>query len=88
MRSQAVDEESPPTSLVSIYLRMHNTYLILVLLFVSDEEEAVKALTRWSSFTYDSLDVIYEQDVGSESSITVDTAFRKIYPCRGVPTIH
>ena len=50
MRSQAFDEESPPTSLVSIYLRMHNTYPILVLLFVSDEEEAVKAHTRLIKF--------------------------------------
>ena len=34
IRSQAFDEEAPPTSLLSIYLRNHNTYPILVLLFV------------------------------------------------------
>ena len=78
MRSQAFDEESPPTSLLSNYLHNHNTYPILVLLSHPNGEEAVKAHTRWSSFSYDSVDVIYEQDVGSESSITVDTAFRKI----------
>ena len=78
MRSQAFDEESTPTSLVSIYLRMHNTYPILVLSSYPNGEEAVKAHTHWSSFSYDTVHVIYEQDVGSESSITVDTAFRKI----------
>src|SRR3954469_19307638 len=48
-----------------------------------DEEEAVKAHTRWSSFSYDSVDVIYEQDVGSKSSITVDTASRKYLTLQG-----
>src|SRR3954469_8295460 len=32
--------------------------------------------------------VVYEQGVGLKSSITVDTAFRKDLPCRGVPTAH
>src|SRR3954463_5342397 len=32
--------------------------------------------------------VVYEQGVGLKSSITVDTAFRKDLPCRGVPTVH
>ena len=57
---------------------MHSTYPILVLLSYPNGEEAVKALTHWSSFSYDPIDVIYEQDVGSESSITMDTAFRNI----------
>src|SRR3954462_14285004 len=35
MRSQAFDEESPPTSLSVHLLRKHNTYPILVLLFAS-----------------------------------------------------
>src|ERR1041385_5446697 len=48
-----------------------------------DEEEAVKAHTRWSSYRYDSVDVIYEQDVGSKSSITVDTASRKDLTLQG-----
>src|SRR3954467_908918 len=54
-----------------------------------DEEEAVKAHTRCSSFNYDiSVVVVYEQGVGLKSSITADTAFRKDLPCRGVPTFH
>ena len=42
-----------------------------------DEEEAVKAHTPLESLSYDSVDVIYEQDVGSKSSITMDTTSRK-----------
>src|SRR3954470_16897049 len=54
-----------------------------------DDEEAVKARTRCSSFNYDiSVVVVYEQGVGLKSSITANTAFRKDLPCRGVPTVH
>ena len=48
-----------------------------------DEEEAVKAHTIWSSFSYDSVNVIYEQDVGSKSSITADTASWKDLTLQG-----
>src|SRR3954470_9441442 len=49
-----------------------------------DEEEAVKAHTHVDQvIKYDSVDVIYEQDVGSKSSITVDTASRKDLTLQG-----
>src|SRR3954467_7833245 len=49
-----------------------------------DEEEAVKAHTRCSSFNYDiSVVVVYEQGVGLKSSITADTAFRKDLTLQG-----
>ena len=35
IRSQAFDEEAPPTNMLSIYLHNHNTYPILVLSFIT-----------------------------------------------------
>src|SRR3954468_2687268 len=49
-----------------------------------DEEKAVKAHTHVDQvIKYDSNDVIYEQDVGSKSSITVDTTSRKDLTLQG-----
>src|ERR1041385_4309186 len=49
-----------------------------------DEEEAVKAHTRWSScIKIISVVVVYEQGLGLKSSITVDTASRKDLTLQG-----
>src|SRR3954453_20644726 len=49
-----------------------------------DEEEAVKAHTRGSSYIkIISIVVVYEQGVGLKSSITVDTASRKDLTLQG-----
>ena len=83
MRSQAFDEESPPTSLLSATYANITPILSFSSPSSPDEEEEVKAHTRWSSFSYDLVDVIYEQGVGVKSSITMDTAFRKDLTLQG-----
>src|SRR4051812_2771299 len=83
MRSQEFDEESPPTSLLSIYLRSHNTYPILVLLLASRRRRTSQGTHTLMKFSHDSVDVIYEQDVGSKSSINVETASRKYLTLQG-----
>src|SRR4051812_32701825 len=80
MRSQAFDEETPPTSLAISYLRKHKTYPILVLLLASRRgrcshiDQVIKII---------SVVVVYEQGVGLKSSITVDTASRKDLTLQG-----
>src|SRR3954463_3692666 len=76
IRSQAFDEESPPTSLTINYLRNHNTYPILVLLFASRRRRSNQG-THTLIVKIISVVVVYEQGVGLKSSITVDTASRK-----------
>src|ERR1041385_455201 len=48
-----------------------------------DEEEAVKAHTRRSSYIKIISVVVYEQGVGPKSAITVDTASRKDLTLQG-----
>src|SRR4051812_48461580 len=85
VRSQAFDEESPPTSLAIHLLRKHNTYPILVFLFASRRRRSsqgthalIKLLIMMISVV-----VVYEQGVGLKSSITVDTASRKYLTLQG-----
>src|SRR3954468_17877105 len=82
--NQAVDEESPPTSLAISYLRKHNTYPFLVLLFASRRRRSSQGThTLIKLFKIISVVVVYEQGVGLKSSITVDTASRKDLTLQG-----
>src|SRR3954471_21285242 len=84
MRSQAFDEESPPTSLAISYLRKHNTYPILVLLFASRRRRSSQGThTLIKLLRLSSVVVLYEQGVGLKSSITVDTTSRKDLTLQG-----
>src|ERR1041385_8120074 len=84
IRCQAFDEESPPTSLLSTYIRKHNTYPILVLLFASRQRRSSQGThTLIKLFKIISVVVVYEQGVGLKSSITMDTASRKDLTLQG-----
>src|SRR3954467_10672945 len=85
VRSQAFDEESPPTSLAINYLRNHTPILSLSSSSHPDEEEAVKAHTHVDQVIIKiiSVVVVYEQGVCLKSSITVDTASRKDLTLQG-----
>src|SRR4051812_1208241 len=86
MRTKHSMRESPPTSLVINYLRNHNTYPILVLLFASRRRrssQCTHTVTRLLIMMI-SVVVVYEQGVGLKSSITVGTASRKDFNPAGV----
>src|SRR3954467_5292514 len=71
--------------LLSTYLRKHNTYPILVLLFASRRRrssQGTHAVIRLLIVII-SVVVVYEQGVGLKSSITADTASRKDLTLRG-----
>src|ERR1041385_9193019 len=79
IRSQAFDEDAPPTSLAISYLRKHYTYPILVLLCASRRRRRSQGTHTLIKFIniISVVVVVYEQGVGRKSSITVDTASRK-----------
>src|SRR4051812_31385741 len=84
VRSQAFNEESPPISLAINYLRKHNIYPILVLLFASRRRRSSQGThTLIKLFKIISVVVVYEQGVGLKSSITVGTASRKYLTLQG-----
>src|SRR3954463_6527878 len=85
MRSQGFDEESPPTSLAISYLRKHNTYPILVLLFASRRRRSSQGTHTLIKLliVIISVVVVYEQGVGLKSSITVDTTSQKDLTLQG-----
>src|SRR3954468_24773329 len=70
--------------LLSIYLRKHNTYPILVLLFASRRRRSSQGThTLIRLFKIIIVVVVYEQGVGLKSYITVDTASRKDLTLQG-----
>src|SRR3954471_5989513 len=84
MRSQAFDEESPPTSLLSATYANITPILSLSSSSHPDEEEAVKAHSHVDQVVkIISVVVVYEQGVGLKSSITMDTASRKDLTLQG-----
>src|ERR1041385_4497119 len=83
MRSQAFDEESPPTSLAISYLRKHNTYPILVLPFASRQRRSSQGTHVDQVIKIISVVIVYEKGVGLKSSITVDRASRKDLTLQG-----
>src|SRR3954462_7602788 len=70
--------------LLSTYLRKHNTYPILVLLFASRRRRSSQGTHTLIKFIkIISIVVFYEQGVGLKLSITVDTASRKELTLQG-----
>src|SRR3954465_11661224 len=78
MRNRSNKSCYPPT-------RKHNTYSILVLLFASRRRRSSQGTHTLIKFLIMmiSVVVVYEQDVGLKSSITVDTASRKDLTLQG-----
>src|SRR3954465_4113704 len=70
---------------LSTYLRKHNTYPILVLLFTSRRRRSIQGTHTLIKLLIMivSVVVVYEQGVGLKSSITVDTASRKDLTLQG-----
>src|SRR3954464_8193811 len=73
--------------LLSTYLRKHNTYPILVLLFASRRRRSNQGthtlIKLFKIISVVVVVVVYEQGVGLKSSITVDTASRKDLTLQG-----